>query len=338
MSPYRDIHDIVVPSQFPDPGAGSCKLAFVGDAGRMFNVLLRAAGIERGDCYVGNVYDTKLEENEVSAHRVRLGYKWQEFHDRNLTRLSEELARVAPTVVVPLGGTALLALAGNSRISSFRGHATPGLRPLFPYKLVPTVHPSHVRRNWKMFVPTVHDLVRATVEADAGPAVVHAERTFYLNPSIEEVEEYLHWCEAAELVSVDIETGWGMIRGISFARSASEAMYVPFIAINKPSKNYWDSEALERRAWVAVRTLLASPVPKLGQNFGAYDALWLLDKAGLRVNNYCQDLRLLHKALYPELPAALEFMAGAYSRQGPWKHFVDHSGSTRANRGERRDD
>ena len=98
------------------------------------------------------------------------------------------------------------------------------------------------------------------------------------------------------------------------------------------------SRATERRAWDAVRAILHNPVPKLGQNFGSFDAPWLLSRMGIRVRNYCHDLRLLHKTLYPELPASLQFMGNSYSRQGSWKHWSKESGVREKARGAKRDE
>ena len=38
---------------------------FVGTSGRMFNKLLRSAGIERDECLVTNVFDFKLPGNDI---------------------------------------------------------------------------------------------------------------------------------------------------------------------------------------------------------------------------------------------------------------------------------
>lgn len=353
MTGLPNFQDRHVPSQFPI--LTPCRLALIGEApgdeevqhlrpfigpsGRLLNSMLRSAGIERADCYVGNVYDTKLDENDITAHKRRIGEAaFAALHHQNITRLASELDAASPDVLVPLGGTALLAVAGTSRIMAHRGHAGQGTGLFGRYKIVPTLHPAMVLKAWKMFVPVVHDLVRAASEAERGPSVRYPKRLLYLDPTIGEVEAYLEFCATSPRLSVDIETGWGMIRGISFAPYEDEAMYVPFINLSRPDKNHWPTFEYEKRAWLAVKRLLESSTPKLGQNFGGYDAHWLLEKQGIRVYNFRDDLRLLHKSLYPELPASLEFMAGAYSSQGAWKHFVSHSGSTKANRGDKRDE
>jgi hypothetical protein len=155
---------------------------------------------------------------------------------------------------------------------------------------------------------------------------------------VEEVWGYLNGpCKKAPLLSVDIETGWGQIRGISFAPSEEEAMYVPFIALDKVNRSYWATPEQEASVWRAVKDCLESDTPKLGQNFANYDVVWLFSKMGIRVRNLREDTRLLHKALYPELPASLAFMGSAYSRQGHWKGWGSR-GWSQAERGAKRDE
>jgi hypothetical protein len=80
-----------------------------------------------------------------------------------------------------------------------------------------------------------------------------------------------------------------------------------------------------------VKRWLESSVPKLGQNFGAYDAYWFLDSWGIRPMNLREDTRILHHSLYPELPKDLAFMGNSYADQGAWKQM-------RARRKEKRED
>lgn len=340
-----------VPAEFPDVPAGACKLAFVGEApgdhevekgrpfvgpsGRVFDGCLRAANIDRAACLVTNAIDTKLIGNDLAKHRAALSPQaYTDLWECNLQRVRAELARVKPTVVVPLGGVACLQLLGDRGIAQLRG--APVYGRFAPYKHVPTFHPTHVLRDWRMFAVVVGDLIRAVTEVERGPEIVYSTRSLLIRPTIEDVEALPAEYGASDLLSCDIETGWGQIRGISFAPDAIQAAYVPFVDLSQPNRSYWRTENEERRAWAVCRTLLESPTPKLGQNFAAYDAIWLLRKAGIRVRNLRHDLRLLHAALYPELPKSLAFMASAYGGQGSWKHWAKH-GTTAKEREEKRD-
>ena len=118
---------------------------------------------------------------------------------------------------------------------------------------------------------------------------------------------------------------------IGFAPSEERAIVIPFVDMRKSNRSYWPDTDAELKAWGYVKDICESDIPKLGQNFGAYDAYWLLDKYGIRVRNLLHDTRLMHHALYPELPKSLAFMGASYTRQGPWK-------TMRAKKGDKRDD
>lgn len=299
---------------------------FVGAAGRTLDRILSTANIDRAACFVGNVFSTKLEGNDLGQEKAKREGSWQEFETWNVERLAAELHGVKPGLVVALGETPLRYMTGKPwTVSSVRGTLRPGDGAFAGFRIFTTYHPAFVMRQWKMFAPMVADLVKAA-SISKEPAEL-PKRKLNVEPSIKEVEEFLGGpCAKTDLLSVDIETAHkvGIIKGVAFAPSQYEAMYVPFVA-NTPNGSYWGSPDQEVRAWKAVKQILESPVPKLGQNFGLYDLPWLFEKAGIYVRGFQEDLMMLHKVLYPELPAGLEFLAGCYSEQGPWKSALRKS-------------
>jgi len=292
--------------------------------------MLRTAEIVRENCLVTNVYDTKLTENDATKHAKALDNQWQAFHEANISRLANEVHTWAPNVLIALGGTAMGVLCSVTGLQTHRGNARMGAGAFAGYKVFPTYHPAAILRQWSHYTVAIGDLVRAMAEAET-PTLTYPRRALYITPTIEEVETFLSGpCRDTDLLSVDIETGWGQIRGVNFAPNQYEAMYVPFIWLSATNRSYWKDPLWEERAWTAVKDCLQSETPKLGQNFANYDVVWLLERAGIAVHNLQHDLRLLHKALYPELPANLQFMGSAYSRQGAWKHWgkgKKHGGS-----------
>ncbi len=312
------------------PRGGKCSLAFVGEApgedevlagrpfvgpsGQTFNAMLRTAGIDRSECLVTNVFEEKAEKNDVSPwlkDPTRLGAA--------RLRLAEELSRFQPTVVVPLGSSALYALTGYEAISSYRGNVLQATQIGHPWKLVPTLHPAFVLRMWKSYTVVVGDLLRAQREVAKGPKLIWPTRRLHLNPDLADLETLAPALLSSDLMSLDIETGWGQITHIGLGWNQENALVVPFFSVNKTDGNYWPTLKQEVAAWLWVKRMVESKVPKLGQNFGAYDAMWLLAKKGIKVRNLLHDTRLLHHALYPELEKSLAFMGAAYSEQGAWK-------------------
>jgi len=136
-----------------------------------------------------------------------------------------------------------------------------------------------------------------------------------------EIKDYVPRLLASDLLSVDIETAKGQITCIGFASDAEHAICIPFADDRKASKRYWSTAAKEIEAWQIVQQILESDTPKLGQNYAGYDAYWLLKLMGIRTMNLKHDTRLMHHALYPELPKDLGFMGATYTRQGPWKNW-----------------
>lgn len=309
---------------------------FVGPAGRIFNAMLRTAELERSDpsFFIGNVFSQKIPDNDLKRW---IGTKeeskeWEPFpsiagvgvlkpeYRWHLARLAGELERYRPNLIVPLGGTALWAFTQKTDVGIYRGALMQADYTLPGAKILPTFHPSFVMKQWKFFNVVVGDFIKAAKHSHT-PELIRPEKYLTIEPSLPELTQFAKLCLNADLLSVDIETGWGQITCIGFAPNEREAICVPFVDLRKPNKSYWRTPEEEVRAWEVCKEILESPVPKLGQNFAFYDAYWLLQKAGIRVMNFREDTRLLHHVLYPELPKSLGFMAGSYTDQGPWKHL-----------------
>lgn len=338
----------VVPAQWPKHLP--CKIAFVAEApsdeermhqpprplvgpsGRVFDQLLRTAGLDRSQYLVTNVFNEQLPNNEVvgwcaptlekvawpdyALPRLSAGWLRPEY-GKHLARLQAELERAAPTCIVPLGGTALWALTGHDDIMQMRGATAQATRLVPGTKLLPTLHPAHVMREWRMFSIVVGDLIKAAHEAEF-PEVRLKHRELWLEPSILDMHNFAdRYMKNADLLSVDIETAAGQITCIGFAPSSERAIVVPFVDYRNPNRSYWPDVALEVTAVEWVDKWLKTPIPKLFQN-GLYDVFWLINH-GYTVNGYRQDTRLLHHALYPELPKDLGFMGANYASAPAWK-------------------
>lgn len=290
---------------------------FVGPAGRLFDSILRSANLNRDDYWITNLFDEKAPNNDVGpwlADEARMAEAG--------ARLFAEWKRSGANVVVPLGNSALWALTGQTKISSFRGAVLAASHILPGAKLLPTYHPMGVQHKWQVLPLVVDDLIKAADEARRGPKLSYPNVTLLVEPTLDEALRFMKDCAGADLLATDIETGWGGITSIGFAPTDSLAMNIPFVDLRKPSKSYWGSAAAEYKVWMGIKELLEGPVPKLGQNY-TYDAMWLLKKQGIKTMNYLHDTRLLHHAMFPELPKDLATMAANYTRVGAWKAWSD---------------
>lgn len=326
------------PSHFPAriafvgeaPGVNEVEkgIPLVGASGNVFNSMLRTANLDRSEFHITNVFDEKLPDNEVknwcSDEKNDLppigsaGYLRPEYH-HHLDRLRAEILDVAPNIIVPLGATALWAFTGDTGISSQRGAIQPATRLIPGAKLLPTFHPAFVIRQWKFFSVVTADIIRAYREGGYREIKL-PKRELLIEPSIQEIRNTLPRLLSSDLLSVDIETGWGMVTNLGFAPSSEFAINIPFVDVRKPNKSFY-SIPDEIEAYKLVKEIMESETPKLGQNFGGYDAFWFIDNMGIAPRNFLHDTRLIHHNLYPELPKDLEFMGAGYTEQGAWKSW-----------------
>lgn len=250
---------------------------------------------------------------------VRAKYLRQEYLGE-LDRLSAELQALQPNLVLALGNTACWALLRATNISSIRGTVAQGQADSpgqGKFKVLPTYHPAGVLSNWSWRPICVADFMKGAREAQF-PEIRRPTRQVLYNPTIQEVEDYTDKLlfSATEL-SPDIETAGGLISMIGFASSIQEALVVPFLDRKKPGWSYWPDQGQEERAWAAVKRLLESPIPKVGQNF-IYD-LQYITKMGIRPQAVENDTMLMHHSLYPELQKGLGFLGSIYTSEASWK-------------------
>ena len=262
----------------------------------------------------------------------------------HLRRLASELRYRPRNLILALGGTALWSLSGSSAIGRVRGAvgqvarcapiAEGEMQWLPQWKMLPTYHPAAIFRAWQWRPIVLADLIKALRERET-PLITRPARTIIINPTIEEVEiwtrETLSDDARYAALAPDIETMNGQIRCIGFARSASEAIVIPFIA-DKSGSSYWSDARDEYHAWACVRDLLASPLPKIFQN-GMFDMQYLI-RMGMHVVNARHDTMLLHHVMYPEMQKSLGFLGSIYTNETAWKLMRLHKGEEELKRDE----
>jgi uracil-DNA glycosylase len=118
------------------PGASEDKQGrpFVGRAGKLLDQLLEAAGLVRDDVFITNVVKARPPGNrDPKASEVAHHLPW----------LEQQLALIAPTVVIPLGRHALAHFAPGQKITQVHGT----LIVERERQLVPWLHPAAALRN-----------------------------------------------------------------------------------------------------------------------------------------------------------------------------------------------
>lgn len=245
-----------------------------------------------------------------------------------LERLRVEIHSSNPNLIIAAGNTACWALLQTTNISAIRGTIREARVPesgggARAYKLLPVFHPASVLYQWAMRPVLVADLLKARREWE-NREISRPARSVLVDPSEAEVRAWVSETLAGgfEHLAVDIETRAGQITCIGFARSASEALVVPFwlpMRANGPGADpsYWPNAAAEVAVWNEVDRLLSSDIPKIFQN-GAYDLQYIL-RMGLRPRACLADTMLLHHSHFPELRKGLGFLGSIYTNEPAWK-------------------
>jgi uracil-DNA glycosylase len=141
------------------PGASEDKQGrpFVGRAGKLLDQLLGEAGLVRDDVFITNVVKARPPGNrDPKAGEVAHHLPW----------LEQQLALIAPRVVIPLGRHALAHFAPGSKITQVHGT----LIVENERQLVPWLHPAAALRNRDLRETLLQDAraLRGILESVAG--------------------------------------------------------------------------------------------------------------------------------------------------------------------------
>ena len=150
------------------------------------------------------------------------------------------------------------------------------------------------------------------------------EERFLLNPPLWETYAALDEIERADLIAVDVETGYGQINTVGFAWSPSDA-----IAINVLPDRLADASYFE--LWSRIARILEGPAKKVFQNF-IYDVSYI-SAYGIRTQNIHHDTMWGMKVLWPELDMGLGNVGRIYTRRPYWKD----DGKVEAEEGKKKD-
>lgn len=315
---------------------------FIGASGQLLNNLLHIAGFKREQFHVTNVFAARPPGNDLKAWTLtktdlkRAGYqecgRLPQINKRylhperecELQRLGVELAEIKPHLIIALGGTALWALSGDSRITQHRGNFfQPTYKNIdWPCTALATFHPAMVLRAWDNRPIVWADFLKARRWLD-GTLPPPLKRKLWINPTPEEIADvYARFAGVpTALLGVDIETVPTSGQLTTFAvGSSEECICLPlwFPATLPAMCHANDSLAGEVASWQWIRRFCDLPNPKVMQN-GMYDMTWLLDVMDIRPVNVLHDTAILQHALQPELPKALGTLASLYLHVPSWK-------------------
>lgn len=302
---------------------------FVGASGQELNKMLHDAKILRSDCYATNVVNARPRGNDISlwVKRKKKDVEPDDIPYRDgwvkpivlegIEQLRREVKLVSPNVVIALGNTALWALTGLWSVTKQRGSQLHSDETFgHPVKVIPTIHPAAVLREWGWRVIAVTDFRRAKRFEHAAGEKYGNEPTWSIAiaPSLPQVmtllTELFIRAEEGELwLEIDLETSIStkhiLCLGISW--SSSDAMSIPFVA---SGKDYWTLD----EEFTVIRTLKSllthSNVRTRWQN-GLFDAQYIY-RYWLFIPRHGQDTMLSHHVMYAGMRKSLDFQASLY--------------------------
>jgi len=302
---------------------------FVGASGRELDRLLSDAGIRRGECWISNVCKYEVPPNEF---RKKLPFHIRARDhgidmDQQLAELRTEIEEIKPNTILALGGTALWALSGKTKISLHRGSIMWGMGR----KFVPTYHPAHllhsaaggeIKGYWNRQV-MIFDMKRAHVES-LTPTLELPSRTLQICRNSGELYQFLDRYKDCKKLSVDIEAGGHCLPicvGLSFNKS--HGMCIPLW--NKDSISDIPTSDLATIWLMLAKILWEKQI--VGQNFN-YDRD-KLRRLGFAIQRIHSDTLLKAFAINPELPKGLAFLTSIYTREPYYKDEGMYEGELR---------
>lgn len=316
---------------------------FVGPSGEELNRMLHEAGMTRSECFVTNVVNAVPPasnlDNWIPTRKKDVRPNMQMFRGRyvdpvvvqGFQQLIAEIELVSPNVIIALGNTALWALTGATGILKWRGSqletnfdgvagAHLGRPVSRPRKVIPSVHPAAVLREWSLRRASILDLRRASRERETERYTNVPDWQFKVRPTHAEVAEILDGLlrqadalpptEPKIILDFDLETRAGHIACAGISWSRVDALCIPFMCV-EDKQGYWPDAATEAAiVYRLYRLLTHSHVGVRGQNL-LYDAQYTYRHWHF-VPNVVQDTMIAHHSVFCGLKKSLDFIASLY--------------------------
>jgi len=292
---------------------------FVGPSGKELTRLLQDSGIHRQNCWLSNVCKYEVPPN-LPSQKIPFAVRAKNAGiniEEQLIELQQEITAIQPNCILALGGTALWALSGKTKISQFRGSIMHGMGR----KFVSTYHPAHllhtatggeIKGYWNRQV-MIFDFKRAKAQAEF-PEVNLPHRTLQICHSSYDLAEFRKRYKGKLRLAVDIEADGTCIPVcIGLAFNKSHGMTVPLW-------NMGGISTIPSADLVQIWTILAEILYEceiVGQNFN-YDRD-KIKRLGFIIKKLVSDTMLKAHAINPELPKNLAFLTSIYTEEPFYK-------------------
>lgn len=296
---------------------------FVGASGQELDRMLLEAGIHRSACYVTNLVNEQPPGNDFSSWVVMKKKDRTQnhvlFRDKyvlpivieGFKSLLFEINHVKPNIIVPLGNWPMWALSGHWGITKWRGSLLQDERGS---KLLPTIHPAAVLRQWELRMIVVQDLRRVAFYQN-DRKIIHPDWHFTIRPSLDTVLATFQSLWNAldkgiiKWLDFDLETRAGHIACAGLSWSLLDAICIPFMTTHS-HEGYWSFEEESLIVWWLWRLLTHPRASIRGQNL-LYDAQYTY-RWWHFVPRVEQDTMISFHVAWAGLPKRLDFQSSMY--------------------------
>lgn len=306
---------------------------FVGASGMELNRMLHEVGILRSECYATNLINQQppgkaqgrpvnnditawvptRKKDITSAHVPLLDKMVLPLVKEGYDQLMTEINLIQPNIIIGFGNHALWALTGKWGIMNWRGSQ---LQMNEGPKVVPTIHPAAVLREWSLRAAVLADLRRVAKNRDSRVYANIPAWNFRIRPSFEQVvntfADLQRRVESGEIVwlDFDIETRSGHIECFSISWSRLDAICVPIMAYDG-TEGYWSLDEESHIIWLFYKLSTHKNARMRWQN-GLYDAQYV-HRHWLFIPRGGQDTMIAQHSIFSDLPKALHFQASLYA-------------------------
>lgn len=257
---------------------------FVGTAGKRLDIILKETGLDRSKLYISNIVKCRPPDNRIpEPEEIKACFPY----------LEEEIKKVKPKIIVPLGGVALQAIQNLVGITKYAGGKY--WNEKYNCWIMPTFHPAYICRNLGM-QETMIDHLKNVIFWLKNPVEPEPSKYITIN-TIEKAQKFFDRLNKVEIFAFDIETSGldfrkDKILCCSFSWKERTAITLPIL--QQHNQEFWKAE---EKSWIIeqLKKILESNICKIGQNL-AFDIKFLKSN-GIELNNYMFDTLLAHHLL-----------------------------------------
>jgi len=288
---------------------------FVGASGQLLDGVLASSGWLRSKCYIDNVVTQRPERNDITPFIDCSGKNPVVSKDGQayIDALKDRLQGVTSNLLLAVGTTAMYALTGHhNKVTKRRGS-------VYPCTLVPgkkvlvTVHPANVLREYDLLYPFMHDIRRA-VEESTYPDIRTLDRSIKIAPTYAEAITYLESIQDGDTIGFDIEV---VNREVSCFSIAKSPIDVISIALYTRGHSFFSLNE-EILIWQRLASIMLNRKIKKVMHNAFFDSSFIFNRYGIVVNNI-EDTMVGQAIIAPNLPKGLDFITSIYTKEPYYK-------------------